>query len=113
MPSEVPVGCNLDVESHFDIEQVLVLPKVTCHLTLGVPQVVLQLPNAILRKDTTRTVRPHLLGATEVLGGWILNSHYTLHCPSSCQPKGVMIYGSGWFPASTIPPLTVLRDLDT
>lgn len=47
-PSEVPVSCNLNVKGHFDIEQVLVLPEVARHLVLGVPQVTLQLPNAVL-----------------------------------------------------------------
>lgn len=57
MPLEVPVSCYLNVESHFDIEQVLVFPKVTCHLTLGVPQVILQLPNAILKSDISNKCR--------------------------------------------------------
>lgn len=51
VPFEVPVSCYLNVKSHFDIEQVLVFPKVACHLTLGVPQIILQLPNAVLKSD--------------------------------------------------------------
>jgi len=41
----IPVSSNFYVKSHLDIQQVLVLPKVTGHLTLSAPQLILQLPN--------------------------------------------------------------------
>lgn len=50
--SDPPVSCNLDIESHLDIEKILVLPEMTCHLTLGGPQVVLKLCHAVLQKST-------------------------------------------------------------
>ena len=66
MPFEVPVSCYLNVKSHFDIEQVLVFPKVACHLTLGVPQIVLQLPDAILKSDISNVFRPNQLEFIEI-----------------------------------------------
>lgn len=36
------VSCNLNVQSHFDIEEVLVLPKVASHLVLQVADLILQ-----------------------------------------------------------------------
>lgn len=58
MSSEIPVSCYLNIQSHFDIQQVLVFPKVARHLTLGVPQVILQLPNAILKSDISNVFEP-------------------------------------------------------
>ena len=55
MPCDIPVSCYLNVKSHFDIEQVLVFPKVAGHLTLGVPQIILQLPNIILKSNACPT----------------------------------------------------------
>lgn len=51
MPFEIPVSGYLNIKSHFDIEQILIFPKVAGHLTLGVPQVIFQLPDAILKSD--------------------------------------------------------------
>lgn len=58
MSFEIPVSCYLNIKSHFDIEQVLVFPKVACHLTLGVPQIILQLPDAILKSDIFNIFEP-------------------------------------------------------
>ena len=58
IPSEIPVSGNLNIKSHFDIEQVLVFPKVASHLTLGVPQIILQLPDAILKSDISNIFEP-------------------------------------------------------
>lgn len=66
MPFEVPVSCYLNVKSHFNIEQVLVFAKVACHLTLGVPQVILQLPNAILKSDISNIFRLNQLKCTVI-----------------------------------------------
>ena len=87
MPCDVPVSCYLNVKSHFDIEQVLVFPKVASHLTLGVPQIILQLPNVILKSNNTNPLcRPNWLTFIEIEKARILNSAYTLKihtCPSA------------------------------
>lgn len=44
----VPVGSNFDVQGHFDVEQVLVLPELSCHLPLGVPQLAVKLLDGFL-----------------------------------------------------------------
>lgn len=47
----VPVGSNFDVQGHFDVEQILVLPKLSCHLPLGVPQLTVKLLDGFLSAD--------------------------------------------------------------
>lgn len=63
---DIPVSCYLNVKSHFDIKQVLVFTKVACHLTLGVPQIVLQLPNVILKSNMSTIFSPNQLTFTEI-----------------------------------------------
>lgn len=43
-----PVSCYLYVQSHLDIEQVLILPQVLSHLALQVPQLGIQVTNGVL-----------------------------------------------------------------
>lgn len=50
----LPVSCNLNVQRHLDIQQILVLPQVTSHLTLSGPQLILQLGHAVLKTYTAR-----------------------------------------------------------
>ena len=45
---QLPVGGNLDVQGHLDIEEVLILTKVAGHLVLHVMNVVLQTGNSVL-----------------------------------------------------------------
>lgn len=45
-----PVRSNLDVQSHLDIQKVLVVFQVACHFMLGAPQLTLQLCNGVLHK---------------------------------------------------------------
>lgn len=48
VPGSAPVGCDLDVQSHLDVEQVLVFPQMLGHLALQVPQLGVQLANGVL-----------------------------------------------------------------
>lgn len=48
VPGLAPVGCDLDVQSHLDVEQVLVFPQMLGHLALQVPQLGVQLANGVL-----------------------------------------------------------------
>ena len=45
---QLPVGGNLHVQGHFDIEQVLVLAQVAGHLILEVSDLLLQAGNVVL-----------------------------------------------------------------
>lgn len=45
---QLPVGGNLDVESHLNIQQILVFTQVTSHLFLHVLNLVLQAANSVL-----------------------------------------------------------------
>lgn len=46
--SDLPICRYLNIKSHLDIQQILVLPQVTSHLTFSAPQLILQLRYAIL-----------------------------------------------------------------
>lgn len=47
----LPVSSYLNIKGHLDIKQVLVLPQMPSHLTFGVSQVILQLPNCVLQRQ--------------------------------------------------------------
>lgn len=44
----LPVSCNLDVQGHLDIEEVLVLLQVPGHLALRASQLILQFVDCVL-----------------------------------------------------------------
>ena len=48
----VPVGGDLDVQRHLDVEQVLVLAEVAGHLPLGALELIIQLVDGFLRTHT-------------------------------------------------------------
>ena len=51
-----PVSSDLNIQSHLDIEQVLVLSELGCHFPLGVPQLGVQLLDGFLgRRGHTHT----------------------------------------------------------
>ena len=54
----IPVGGDLDVQRHLDVEQVLVLAEVAGHLPLGALQLIIQLVDGLLRAHT-RTHTQH------------------------------------------------------
>ncbi len=59
-----PVCSNLNVQGHFDIEQVLVLAEVTSHLPFGALELIVQLVNCLLK--TNRKEAPWLKPAIKL-----------------------------------------------
>ncbi len=55
-----PVGCDLDVQRHLDVQQVLVFTQMTGHLTFGAPQSRFQLLNSVLDKRQQGLLRANL-----------------------------------------------------
>lgn len=54
LKKSLPVSCNFNIQCHLDIEQILVLPQVTGHLTLSGPQLILQLRHVVLKKKINK-----------------------------------------------------------
>lgn len=64
-PQPAPVGSNLYVQGHLDIEQVLIFPEMLGHLTLQVPQLTIQMANSVLlftKQETSEKQSIYVLG---------------------------------------------------
>lgn len=46
----IPIGSNFNVQGHFDVEQILVLTELSCHLPLGVSQLIVKLLDGFLQQ---------------------------------------------------------------
>lgn len=51
---EIPVCCNFNVQGHLNIQQVLILPKVTRHLVLCTSKLIFKMPNRFLLRTISR-----------------------------------------------------------
>lgn len=46
----IPIGSNFNVQGHFDVEQILVFAELSCHLPLGVSQLIVKLLDGFLQQ---------------------------------------------------------------
>jgi len=46
----IPIGSNFNIQGHFDVKQILVLAELSCHLPLGVSQLIVKLLDGFLQQ---------------------------------------------------------------